>query len=185
MFPFCTLYIYSSKYFLYYKLRMDQNYSINQFKFFPSACTGLIKNNNFQQQGLQIAALQQCHYKCKSENYNLSGEIGNNFYNNPNFALKILSWVIWSNRKWTYMFLKVFYEKSSQTDVSKEMCIPILKGLKHLNTVSKFLPSLDYHCSWSAVALILCATAAWHNTVVKPGSGGLCFLIPNSPTPAF
>ena len=35
----------------------------------------------------------------------------------------------------TDTLLKLFYEKSAQTDVSKEMCIPISKGLKHLNSV--------------------------------------------------
>ena len=28
-----------------------------------------------------------------------------------------------------------FHEKSAQTDCSKEMWIPIMKGLKHMNTV--------------------------------------------------
>ena len=32
-------------------------------------------------------------------------------------------------------FQNGFHDKSGQTDCSKEMCIPILKGLKHLNTV--------------------------------------------------
>ena len=39
-------------------------------------------------------------------------------------------------------FLKVCYEKSAQTDVSKEMCILILKWLKYLKTVLSF-PWLD------------------------------------------
>ena len=33
------------------------------------------------------------------------------------------------------MFSKVFYKKSAQSDVFKEMLVPILKGLKHPNTV--------------------------------------------------
>ena len=37
--------------------------------------------------------------------------------------------------KLTYLFFKVFHEKSAQTDFSKEMWVSILKGLKHLNTV--------------------------------------------------
>ena len=44
-------------------------------------------------------------------------------------------WVIWSKQNETYMLSKVFYEKSAQIDVSKEICIPISKGLKHLNAV--------------------------------------------------
>ena len=32
-------------------------------------------------------------------------------------------------------FLNGFHDKSAQTECSKEMLIPILKGLKHLNTV--------------------------------------------------
>ena len=32
-------------------------------------------------------------------------------------------------------FWNGFYDKSGQTDCSKEMWVPILKGLKHLNTV--------------------------------------------------
>ena len=32
-------------------------------------------------------------------------------------------------------FRNGFHDKSAQTDCSKEMWIPILKGLKHLNTV--------------------------------------------------
>ena len=41
-------------------------------------------------------------------------------------------------------FQNEFHDKSAQTDCSKEMWIPILKGLKHLNTVLKMskLPSL-------------------------------------------
>ena len=45
------------------------------------------------------------------------------------------SWVIWSYKNWTYWFSKDFYEKSAQTDLSKEMWVSISKGLKHLNTV--------------------------------------------------
>ena len=66
----------------------------------------------------------------------ISTEIGVfNFQKNPSFASKNLSWVNWSKRNWTCTFLKVFYEKWAQTDVSQEMCIPISKGLKHLTTV--------------------------------------------------
>ena len=44
------------------------------------------------------------------------------------------------------MFLKVYYNKLAQTDVSKEMCIPISKVLKHLNTVliKKLKPIPNY-----------------------------------------
>ena len=35
-------------------------------------------------------------------------------------------------------FQNGFHDKSAQTDCSKEMWIPILKGLKHLNTVLNF-----------------------------------------------
>ena len=39
-------------------------------------------------------------------------------------------------------FWNGFHEESGQTDCSKEMWIPILKGLKHLNTV---VPKLPYN----------------------------------------
>ena len=37
-------------------------------------------------------------------------------------------------------FQNVFHDKSAQTDCCKEMWIPILKGLKHLNTVIEQCP---------------------------------------------
>ena len=38
-------------------------------------------------------------------------------------------------KKQTYQFLKHSHEKSAKTDLSKEMWVSILKGLKPLNTV--------------------------------------------------
>ena len=33
------------------------------------------------------------------------------------------------------MFKKIFFEKSAQSDIFKEMWVPILKGLKHPNSI--------------------------------------------------
>ena len=55
--------------------------------------------------------------------------------------IQILPWkffLAWFSQKENWMFfnvLKVFYEKSAHTDISKEMCIPMAKGGKHLNIV--------------------------------------------------
>ena len=103
----------------------------NNLGFFTSACKHLLKNNNFWQQGLQIAAWQRRYSKCKSENPNLSKEIEKN----PNFSSNSFLEKFGYKEIEPLRFLKVCYEKSAQTDVSKEMCIPILKGLKHLNIV--------------------------------------------------
>ena len=35
--------------------------------------------------------------------------------------------------------MKDFHEKSAQTDLSKDMWVSISKGLKHMNTVLKYL----------------------------------------------
>ena len=63
------------------------------------------------------------------------GEIENNFQKNPNFHSRCFPIVIWSQKIEAICFLNGFHNKSAQTDCSKEKLVPILKGLKYLNTV--------------------------------------------------
>ena len=58
-------------------------------------------------------------------------------------------------------FRNQFHEKSAQTDCSKEMWVPISKGLKHLNTVLTCLLEED---PWKRVA---CRGDDIHTTYVQ------------------
>ena len=69
-----TLYTISSKY-IYFFIHVDQKYSIKQFEIFPKACTRILNNINFRQQGLQIGAFQQRYLRCKCETPYFEGEL--------------------------------------------------------------------------------------------------------------
>ena len=74
-------------------------------------------------------------------NVNLKTPIpGENMKKKTFTKIQILPWKFfpaWFSQKEIDVFecFKVFYEKSAHTDISKEMCIPMAKGGKHLNIV--------------------------------------------------
>ena len=63
------------------------------------------------------------------------GEIENNFHKNTNFHLKKNPEQFDQKKIEAIHFWNGFNDKSAQTDCSKEMRVPVLKGLKHLNSV--------------------------------------------------
>ena len=82
-------------------------------------------------------SIQQCYYLCMFEKPNFKGEIENNFHKNPNFQSKKIPEWFGLNQTEAIPFQNGFHDKSAQTVCSKDMWVPILKGLKHLNTVLK------------------------------------------------
>ena len=65
----------------------------------------------------------------------LQGRNWNNFHRNPNcHSKKIREWLSQKQIEAIHIW-NGFDDKSAKTDCSKEMLVPILKGLKHLNTV--------------------------------------------------
>ena len=74
----------------------------------------------------------------------------------------------------TYLFSKVFHEKSDQTDFPLDMLVPISKGLKLLNTVvwgifTGPIQSLSCNVRESSVCLSVCLC----HCRKKPHPGGL------------
>ena len=91
---------------------------------FSPTNTHLLKTSHFLPQFLQIYSSTTLHLSPKKPNFRWVKEA--DFHKNQNLAL---------TNYWTFLFSKGFHEKSAETDFSKEMWVPISKGLKHLNTV--------------------------------------------------
>ena len=66
---------------------------------------------------------------------NFSREKENDFFKNPNFAKHFFPEWFSPKQIEAIRFQNEFQDNSAPTDCFKEMWIPIVKGLKHLNTV--------------------------------------------------
>ena len=110
---------------------------LNNLRFFTNKVTHFLKTSNFGLQGPQNVALQQRYSPCLLiVKKTISAEKLKITFT----KIQMLPWNFF--RKWfgpkqieALRFGNGFHDKSAQTDRSKEMWIPILKGLKHLNTI--------------------------------------------------
>ena len=114
---------------------LNKSAFLHNLRFFPNKCTHLLKTGNFGPQGPQNEALQQRYSPCQSKKPNFSGEIENNLTKIQILPQNFFPEWFGPKKIEAIRFGNGFREKSAQTDCSKEMWIPILKGLKHLKPV--------------------------------------------------
>ena len=137
----CTLLCVVFKIFKMNNFTFIKSAFLNNLIFFTNEWKHLLKTSNLGSQGPQNAALQQRDSPCQSENPISAEKLKITFAKIQFFPLNFFPKWFGPKQIETICFGNGFHDKSAQTDCCKEMWIPILKRLKHLNLDINTIPS--------------------------------------------